>query len=277
MRPTAWNDQHEELLAAADPDVIVPTDVDLDRVWNRVASQVGPEEAQPRRRRGRLMVGAGIVAVAVGTSAAATAGLFSAHTGQGPTDREDRRLGGPGERLDMAAPDLGEVIAKETSDIPFPSDAAREVSLRQQIHDNTSDAGPGEEFVSTGAIRAWVAADAVCAWTNQWAAATRDRDAAARGAAIAAIQAAPDWSAVTDIDPAPYSRWKTMDLTDSSGHTSTERYRDHSQFFYLGPLGDAVEGADLDAAAAVLIDNGTGCRPDLVPELPQADPLRGGR
>lgn len=246
MRPTPWTDTHDRLLAEAAPEVGEPSEADLQRIWRRVDLDDG---ATRRRRRVRVGVAAGIGAVVLGTSGLAVAERYSARTGEGPSDAEDLRLGGPGERLGMAAPDFGAVIVEETTDIPFPDDASRALALRQQVED--ARGAQADEFVSTGAIRAWVADQAVCSWSNQWAAATRDGDEEARAEAIAMIQDAPGWPAVVEINT--------------------------GQFAYLARLGVAVEGSEPAAVARVLAEHNGYCRAENVPDLPAADPLRDGR
>ncbi|MBA8805478.1 hypothetical protein FB382_003769 [Nocardioides ginsengisegetis] len=203
------------------------------------------------------------------------ADYYTAHTGHGPSDSEDRRLGGPGERLDPAAPDYGAIIADETADIPFPTAHARQFAVQDQVHD-ARFATPGSERVAVGAIRAWIADAAVCAWANQWAAATRDRNEDARVEAIRVLLQAPNWPAVTAIDPHPYSRIETMDSVDAQGDTSSQQVQEESQFYYLAELGKAAHGTDLDALAEVLAANNGYCRAELVPDLPRANPMYRG-
>lgn len=275
MRTTSWTDAHDGLLRAAAPPVPDSSDAELGRAWNRVAVAV-QEESKPRRRRGRIAAGTVVGAVLLGTSGLAAAEFYTAHTGEGPVDAEDLRLGGPGERLDPAAPDFGKVVAEETADIPFPSRESRELAVQDQVRDHRF-AVPGSERVSVGAIRAWVADAALCSWSNQWAAATRKGDAAERAEAIAMIQEAPTWPAVIAIDPDPYSRMESVEVSNGTGNTHTQRYRDESQFYYLAALGRAVQGRDLEVVAEVLAENNGYCRPELVPDLPSADPLHAER
>ena len=274
MRTTPWTDVHDQLLQDAEPPVPEPTGEDLARVWSLVDREM--RDSRPsRRRRVRVGVAAGISAVVLGTSGLAAAELYTARTGEGPVDAEDLRLGGPGEKLQLAAPDFGEVITEETADIPFPSSETRALAIQKQVDD--ARRAQNDEFASTGAVRAWVARSSVCSWSNQWAAATRDNDEAARTEAIGMIQAAPSWPAVTTIDPEPFSRMETREVTDGKGHTWTESYRDSSQFFYLAALGEAVEGRDLGAAGQILAEGYGSCWTDEVPDLPQADPMHAER
>lgn len=271
MRPPSWSETHERLLTDAQPRVPEPSPNQLEHVWSQVAATIEADDAAPRKRR-RIRIGfaAGIGAMVLGTSGLAIADHYTARTGEGPADAEDLRLGGPGEKLALAAPDYGEVVAEETKDIPFPDQKSREFAIRDQVDD--ARGAWRNELVSTGAVRAWVADAAVCSWSNQWAAATRDNHESDRAEAIDMIQAAPTWPAVTAIDPDPFSRMETQKVTDRKGRTRTERYRDESQFFYLRRLGAAVEGRDLDAVARILVDDNGYCRPGNVPDLPQAYP-----
>jgi hypothetical protein len=133
------------------------------------------------------------------------------------------------------------------------------------------------ELVSVGAIRAWVADAALCAWSNQWAAATRTGNQGGRAEAIEMIHDAPAWPAVVAIDPEPYRRMETIQVTGPDGKTRTQRLPDESQFYYLAALGEAVQGRDLDAVAEILAANNGYCTPDLVPDLPRANPLHAER
>lgn len=269
---TPWTDEHARLVADAAPDAARASDTDLDRVWNRVAGELDVAPVR-RRRKIRMIVGAGVVAAVVGVSGLAAADILSARTGEGPADAEDLTLGGPGERLSPAGSDFAAVIAEEAEDIPFPSERARQQSVDFWAHDLSRDeSAPQESRVSTGALRSWMADDAICFWANQWAAATRSDDADARREAVAMIDAADTWPAVTEIDPAPYSRWKTMQVEDETGKVTTERYRDESLFFYLRRVQRAAAGSDPGAMASALRTNGMGCWTYQVPDLPMADP-----
>ena len=274
MPTSPWTAEHDRLLRRAVPVVAEPLAVEVDRVWNRVSAvvaDVGPS----RRRRRRITAAFAIGAAVLGTSSFAAADLYTAHTGKGPIDAEDVRLAGPGERLDPAAPDYGAVVSQETKDIPFPTAAARGFAVRDQVRD-ARDATPRNERVAVGALRGYVADAALCAWSNQWAVATRDHAASARAESIRVIRQAPTWPAVTALDPHPYSRTQTLRATDALGSTSTRKFRDNSQFYYLAELGEAVGGTDPQAVAEVLAENNGYCRAGLVPDLPQADPMYPG-
>ena len=270
MAAASWTVDHDRLLDETSPGHVEVDEVTLDRVWHRVAT--GVTDGRPRRRRRRVAAGLAIGAVVLGTSGLAAADLYTAHTGKGPVDSEDARLGGPGERLDPAAPDYEAVVTQVTRDIPFPTAAARTFAVRDQVND-AKYATPGGERVAVGAIRAWVSDASVCSWSNQWAAATRDGDHAARAEAIRVIGQAPGWPAVRAIDPHPYSRTQTMQVRDRQGNPQTLQVPDTSQFFYLAELGQAVEGTDVPVVAHVLAANNNYCSAQLVPNLPHADPM----
>lgn len=270
---TPWTEEHARLVGAAAPVVEPAGDADIDRVWNRIADDIG--DARPRRRRRlRMAVGAGVVAAVVGASGFAAADIFSAHTGRGPSDAEDLLLGGPGEKLDPAGADFAAAVSEETEGIPFPSEAARQRTVDFWTADLTRDhPAPRTSAVSTGALRAWMASDAVCFWANEWAAATRHDDDSARSEAVGMIDAADTWPAVTDIDPHPYSRPQTQQVRGADGSVHTEHYEDVSQFFYLARVERAAAGADPDEMARALLASGHGCWAHQVPDLPMADPM----
>lgn len=263
------DEELERLVATVVPRVDEPTTAELDRVWNRVE---GGLDAMPARRRPRrLLVGAGVAAVLLGTGGVAAASFYSARTGEGPTDAEDLLLGGPGERLDPAGTDMYDVYLEETADIPFPTSAAgaRQASFDFQLPP-VDRQHPGVGTVSTGALRSWVAADAVCAWANQWVRATAAGDEAARAEAITQIRKAPTWAAVMEADPHPHGR---TGMTNEDGDP-VRVVDDMTPFYYLAALGQAVGGTDPYAVADALQGNGRGCWRTLVPDLPQADPMQ---
>jgi hypothetical protein len=188
---------------------------------------------------------AGAVALGVvGFAGVAAADVMGAFTGRGPSDAEDVRLGGPGERLDTSASDFADAVDVVTADIMFPSEAAREsaVSWQAQSWDGVSSE---PTFVSTGAIRLWTAGNAVCAWSNVWAGAVRGDDEAAASEAATVILGARRWTAITDTDP---------------------KMSGESEFSWLPALEDAVRNEDFMAARRSLAGHGA-CMPGLAPEL----------
>jgi hypothetical protein len=114
---------------------------DLDRIWVSIQREVDANIPQVSRNRARVWIGVGVAAAVTSLSGVAVADVFTARTGEEPADAEALRLGGPGEVLDPAAPDFRQVVEEETSDIPFPSLAARAASIDDHVTDLSR--GPG--------------------------------------------------------------------------------------------------------------------------------------
>lgn len=267
MPASQWTDQHSRTIAAAAPDVPEPSATELDRIWRAVAPRPDACPSAPRRRVGVVVT----AMVATGTlvvGGAAAAGVFTAHTGRYPSDAEDVRLGGPGERLDPAASDYGRVIDEETTDIPFPDTRSRAIARASLVADGQRDA-PGSASVSTGAMRLWTAQAAICAWSNAWAAS--DEGSPARRRATDMIDASTTWPAVTDVDPVQRIRTIRQKVVDENGRTRVERLDDSTEAGYLPRLQEAAHGSDPAALGAVL-RRWVVCQPDLMTALPQALP-----
>jgi hypothetical protein len=263
-----WTDEHARLVAETRPDAPVATQQELDRVWSRVREGL-PAATPPRRRRRRAFIAAGVAAVAVASGAAAVADVISAHTGRYAVDAEDRRLGGPGERLDPAASDYGEVIDEITADVPFPDDASRVIARDEEVGSHRGEA-PGTAAVSTGAVRFWTARAAVCAWANEWVVASGARDAAATAHAAAMLQEAPDWPAVTDLDPRQTIDRRWMRSTDAeTGEDTSSWVMDNTPAGYFPLVREAAADGDRTELGAVLARWGA-CAPELVSDFPQA-------
>jgi|LULT01.1.fsa_nt_gb hypothetical protein len=133
-----WTDEHERLIREVLP--TTPT-TDLDRIWVSIQREVDANIPQVSRNRARVWIGVGVAAAVTSLSGVAVADVFTARTGEEPADAEALRLGGPGEVLDPAAPDFRQVVEEETSDIPFPSLAARAASIDDHVTDLSR--GPG--------------------------------------------------------------------------------------------------------------------------------------
>lgn len=249
-----WTERHEELVDASAPATYDPTAAEVTRVWNRVAGTLEAERPQSVRRR--RWVAAGVAAVVLGGAgvAAAGAGVFSARTGEGPSSAEDLLLGGPGENLDPGAPDFAEVVAEEIRDIPFPDERTRRIAVNAQLPRTplTGQAGgiDGYGYTRTGILRSEGAISAICAWTNQWAAATASGDTAARDTAAQQVREAGDWPAVTDM-------------------VRSQQDPVEGNFVPLPDLALAVTAGDREGAAAALLE--LGCPGGLLPDLPEAD------
>lgn len=267
-----WTEEHARVVAQAAPPV---EEADLDRTWDMIRSRMdGPTPDRRRRKRARMALGAGVVVAAVGLSGVAAADILTARTGNYPVDAEDLRLGGPGEELDPAASDFGDVIAEETRDIPFPTEAARRISLASHVQDAERSApAPRTESVTTGALRAWTAVHAVCAWANEWVRAGRAGDDLSRSRAARMLIGARHWSAITDIDPVQHYDTLTQDVLDpATGLTTTETIPDPTQFYYLKLVSAAVAADDVDTVAALLADNAYCIGRSLLPDFPRALP-----
>jgi hypothetical protein len=240
-----WTDRHELLVAEADPaDEAEPAE--LDRAWARVSAAMSVS-GRPRRSRRTVVVGV-VVGVLVGVGGAAAAGVLSSRTGEFAKDREDRTLGGPGERLNPRGNDFRAVIADETADIPFPSADARRISLDFQVADQRRDIGADEVRVSTSAVAGFVANDAICSWADAWARGTKTGDARTASQATGVLDAASTWDAVVTLQEI-----------------------DRVRFEWLAGVQRAAHGASIPAMGAVLAEN-VFCLPELVPDLPQAVP-----
>lgn len=200
------------------------------------------------RRRWRV-VAAGLAATCIlGGAGVATAAVLTAHTGKGPSDAEDVELGGPGERLNPAAPDFAQVLDEISTDIRFPTERARTRSLSWEVADLSDEQG---SLVSTGALRLWMAGHALCSWSNTWASAHRAGDRTAEDAAAGVIRSARSWPAIADTDP---------------------QLSDESPFSWLPTLEKAILDHDITAAKRALSGNQS-CMPGLAPELGMGRPL----
>ncbi len=241
MSSPDWSERHRCAVREAAPEVPSLTAGEQRALWHRIEASVAPPEV--RRARWKT-VAAGVVAVvAVGGVGAATANVLSARTGAFPVDAEDVELGGPGERLDPAAPDFAAVVEDVTADIRFPTTASRERALSWEVESLSSDKDPA--WVSTGALRLWTAGHALCSWSNTWASALRTNEAAIESQAAAVVLGARDWPSISDTDP---------DLADES------------ELDWLPGLERAIRSQD-PAAARDALDGHGACLPGLAPEL----------
>lgn len=253
--PTDWTERHSQLVADAAPPVSAATEAELTRTWNVVRETTTPATAA-RRRPARLVVGAALTAATLAVGGVAAATILSAHTGEYPVDAADVRMGGPGEELNPVASDFGEVVTETIADIPFPSDAARASVRDNLVADGQDNAGSGESIrVSTGAVRAWAAQGAMCAWADQWAGATSSGDAATREQAAGMLKAASMWPAVTDVDPVQKSHTQKMTAKDvETGETITGTADDSTQFAFLRAVQKASRGDSVHAMDAAMAD-----------------------
>jgi hypothetical protein len=242
-RSQVWSERHAGAVREAAPEVPAFSAAEQMARWE----QIEVTATAPRARRSRWKgVVAGIVAVGVvGVGGAATAGVFSAHTGRGPVDSEDVELGGPGERLNSQAPDFAEVLAKSTRDIRFPSEQARDSAVSWEVGSNVQPSSDEPTLVSTGAVRLWMAGHALCSWSNTWAVALRTGDITTEQQAAEVILGARWWPSITATDP---------DLANES------------EFAWLPDLEQAIRSEDPSGAEDALAPHGA-CMPGLAPEL----------
>ena len=208
--------------------------VALDDIGAAIVARSLADRPTPRKRSiVRLRTALLVAAALLVTSAAVTAGtLITAHTGRYPTKAEEK-VGGPGEELNPAAPDFPDVAVQAAADIPYPAgyESWRDFMLRTQAP-SPQDLETGEDVaVSTGALRAWFAASAYCAWIQKWRQADVG-DAAAQQAAQVIAQA-PDWKAVVAVDPHP----DPSAANDPGAAPGT-------QFGWMLPYRDAVVAGD---------------------------------
>ncbi|MBA3783618.1 MAG: hypothetical protein H0X12_17430 [Nocardioides sp.] len=263
-----WTNEHSRLVAQASPPV---TEIDLDRTWAAIQTGIDTTAPARRSRRARLMIGAGVAAAVVSVSGVAAAAILSARTGQYPSDAEDLRLGGPGEALDPAGGDFRQVIEEEIRDIPFPSMAARKISVDEHVGDLSRDNDPAS--VTTGAIRGWTAVHAVCSWSNEWVRAGREGDTTAEAKAANMLVEARHWPAITALDSVQRNGTLTMDVIDrETGQTTTETIPDPTQYYFLRLVSRAVKAGDVDALGDTLADNAYCIGTSLVPDFQQALP-----
>lgn len=242
-RTPEWSARLASAVRDAAPEVPALSAAEQTALWEQIEVSAVPTRARRSRWKG---VVAGIVAVVVvGVGGAATAGVFSAHTGKGPADAEDVQLGGPGERLNPQAPDFAAVLQKATRDIRFPSEQARDSALSWEVRSNVEPASQEPVLVSTGALRLWMAGHALCSWSNTWALALRAGDATTETRAADVILGARRWPSITDTDP---------DLAIQS------------EFAWLPDLEQAIRSEDPSAARAALATHGA-CMPGLAPAL----------
>lgn len=194
-----------ELLRRLNPVPEAPVTPGVDEALGEVVRAIMRQPRTTRRRalssRLRIAVAAGVVVlIVVGVATAAV--VLHAHTGIFPSG-PNASVGGPGEELNLAAPDFGSVALQLSADIPYPAGYAswRQSVLTEQLP-GPGGAAAGDQ-VTTGAVRGSFAASAFCAWVQDWRQAVQDGNSAEVNRAATTIAAAPGWSAVTAEDPHP--------------------------------------------------------------------------
>ena len=266
--PSTWTESHSHLVAENAPTVAKVTGAELARAWDAISQSVHPDA--PRRRPSRrLVVGAVLTAAGLTVGGVAAATALSAHTNQYAVDAQDARLGGPGERLNPAASDFGDVLATTIADIPFPNDSARAAVQGNLVAEHSDDNGESVR-VSTGALRAWAAQGAVCAWADQWAGATATGDAATGTRAAGMLHDASAWPAVTDVDPVQKAHTSKLRAKDArTGKVITGTADDSTQFAFLKAVQGAADRSSVGAMDAALAE--IHCYGVNTPHLPLTD------
>lgn len=263
MNDPLWTEEYARLVRHARPDIEPVHRADLDKAWVGIARSMKQTPIRPRRRL-RIIAGAGVAAI-IGIGGVAAADMFSAHTG---TYNQGWEIGagGPGEVLEPRAPDYGSVIHEVVADVPFPDQEARDISWATQKRESKGG------VLSTGALRGFTADDAICSWANAWAAATTGGDQTGRQAAIAALDDAATWPAVTDMDAEQEVRRTKVQMRTRSGSVSGTGWADDStRFGYLTLVRAASRNSDVEAMGKVLAER-VRCIPALMPNLQQALP-----
>lgn len=203
-----------ELLERSDPARRVDlANVSISEALDEVGAAVLASARRRRRRSGSVLasrrnlvlVGVAIAVLAAGVATAAN--VLSAHTGIFPS-KTDQAMGGPGEALNPAAPDIRKVALQVASDIPYPAGYTfwRGFVVDEQVIPDSGEKDPGKfpaGLISTGALHGWFAASAFCAWVQDWRQQTLAGDSTAAAQAAQQIEQAPDWKAVRDEDPNP--------------------------------------------------------------------------
>lgn len=204
-----------ELLERSDPARRADlANVSISEALDEIGRAVVAAERRPRRRRSRrvlasrrnlVLIGLAIAVIAAG--AATAADVLTAHTGIFPS-KTDAAMGGPGEELNPAAPDIRKVALQVASDIPYPAGYTswRNFVIDEQVIPDSGEKDPGKfpaGLMSTGALHGWFAASAFCAWVMDWRQQTVAGNGAAAAQAAQQVGRAPGWKAVRDEDPHP--------------------------------------------------------------------------
>jgi hypothetical protein len=235
-------------------------EAELDRLWQGLRQELGSEpeglSLPPRSHRhrwvdslvpatGRRMVAAVALALA-GLTAAGTAmaaSLVFEHARQGTfSTGADAKIAGPGEWLEMSAPDMPQVVRELTRDIPFPPGYQAWQNYTFNVWLTSSE----QSRTSESAARAQVASQAICSWADYWVAADRSGDRAARRRATRVLVKSLHWPAVTTLDPDP----------DPLGEIGNHGEPTPTYFGYLPGVVRAVQGDDADAVARSLFPSG---------------------
>jgi len=257
--PKQSGDQLNAFLKAGDP--VEPSALSGDGIESALdeigAEVTGHSRRASHRRSRRFSMSKPRAALVVGFATigigAAVAGgsQLSAHTGRFQ-DPKYVGAGGPGEMLDLGAPDSHDVGIQITSDIPFPDGYAswRNSVITEEIGEVKSIEKGGERGAeSSGDLRGLTAISAYCAWVLDWRHAEAVGDTSAVTEAAQTISKAPRWKAVTAEDP-------HLDpaATGEDGKSRT------SLFGWMLPFRDAVLAGDRVQVEHLLITEEHGGR-----------------
>ncbi|WP_432482921.1 hypothetical protein [Kineococcus esterisolvens] len=225
---------------------------------------VTAQQVHARRHRRLARAGAITLAVALaGTGTAAAATYLATRTGQQSAGWE-ATAAGPGELLRQDGSDYLDVAHQLSADIPF---APTHQAQRQAQFSTGMLAPQADGQISTSALRAQVAQNAICTWADAWIAAdtTGDStDSTARQTAGDTLTASLTWTAVTDVDPHPSP---TGALGDQGAQAET-------RFGWVPAIAAAAATGDHRAVLDAVTDSGR-CDPQLTPAL-NADPAYQG-
>ena len=159
-----------------------------------------------RRKRGhlktpRLIIVIGML-VCTGAAAAAAVNTFSAATGiYVRAGDPDAGAIGTGEAIALGALDDVGVGVKLTRDIRFAPgyESWRAGTIASQTTLGPGAPPPGHAFMTSSALRWQVAEAAACSWLNYFVASQAAGDTGAAKSAVAEIEAAPSWPAITGL------------------------------------------------------------------------------
>ena len=214
---------------------------------------------QPRARRHRRLARSGAITLAValaGTGTAAAAAYLAARTGQHSAGWE-ATAAGPGELLRQDGSDYLDVARQLSAEIPF---APTHQAQRQAQFSTGVLAPQADSQITTSALRAQVAQNAICTWADAWIAADTTGDGSgnstARQSATDTLTASLTWTAVTDVDPHP-------GLTTAPGDQGAQA---ETRFGWVPALATAAAAGDHGAVLDAVTDSGR-CDPRLTPAL----------
>lgn len=214
-----------------------------DLIGGRVAAM------RPRRRGVKLAAVAIAAAVLGGGTAAAATGFFSTRTGRHNSGWQVTAAGS-GELLNTGGTDRARVFDEITADIPFAPGYERQRAWALDFFPSETDS-----VLSEGALRSWMAGNAVCTWADAWVAADTAGDVTARAAATTVLTEAVTWKDIVESDQ------RDAIILDSGEHLS---YR-----WWIRPLADAARAGDRAALLATVAQS-IACPDQVLPAIDAA-------